>query len=270
MKLLGSQLPIRQPATNVHPAGPELERECAPLAPILPGQCVITGAHGLPNRHVLHCLGPVYGRDEPSDELLDWIAWVMDRSFRIPGTKVRFGLDPLMGILPFGGDAAAGEDGAARGADGAGIALQHGIGIEPEPGRIEQPGDDGLTPRARTVLDELTAVYGNLETGGYAPGGVTSGHIDGSAHYEGRAIDVMLRPHDDTEVNRRGWSIAQWAVAHAQRLGIATVIYDDRIWTARRSGEGWRAYQHPSGDAENITLRHLDHVHIDVVAGDAP
>jgi hypothetical protein len=128
----------------------------------------------------------------------------------------------------------------------------------------------GLTPRARTVLDELTAVYGNLETGGYAPGGVTSGHIDGSAHYEGRAIDVMLRPHDDTEVNRRGWSIAQWAVAHAQRLGIATVIYDDRIWTARRSGEGWRAYQHPSGDAENITLRHLDHVHIDVVAGDAP
>jgi O-acetyl-ADP-ribose deacetylase (regulator of RNase III) len=51
-------------------AGPELERECAPLAPILPGQCVITGAHGLPNRHVLHCLGPVYGRDEPSQELL--------------------------------------------------------------------------------------------------------------------------------------------------------------------------------------------------------
>jgi O-acetyl-ADP-ribose deacetylase (regulator of RNase III) len=51
-------------------AGPGLERECRPLAPIRPGQAVITGAHNLPNRHVIHCLGPVYGRDEPSDGLL--------------------------------------------------------------------------------------------------------------------------------------------------------------------------------------------------------
>jgi oligopeptide/dipeptide ABC transporter ATP-binding protein len=36
-------------------------------------------------------------------------------------------------------------------------------------------------------------------------------------------------------------------------------------WTARRSDEGWRSYVHPSGDTENPTLRHLDHVHIDVV-----
>jgi O-acetyl-ADP-ribose deacetylase (regulator of RNase III) len=51
-------------------AGPGLEEECRPLAPIQPGQAVITGAHGLPNRAVIHCLGPVYGRDEPADELL--------------------------------------------------------------------------------------------------------------------------------------------------------------------------------------------------------
>lgn len=51
-------------------AGPGLARECAPLAPIQPGQAVITGAHDLPNRHVIHCLGPVYGRDEPADRLL--------------------------------------------------------------------------------------------------------------------------------------------------------------------------------------------------------
>lgn len=30
-------------------AGPELARECAPLAPIEPGQAVLTGGHGLPN-----------------------------------------------------------------------------------------------------------------------------------------------------------------------------------------------------------------------------
>jgi O-acetyl-ADP-ribose deacetylase len=51
-------------------AGPELAIECRPLAPIAPGEAVITGAHRLPNRHVIHCLGPVHGRDEPADRLL--------------------------------------------------------------------------------------------------------------------------------------------------------------------------------------------------------
>ncbi|WP_199797636.1 macro domain-containing protein [Pseudazoarcus pumilus] len=51
-------------------AGPGLEQECRPLAPIRPGQAVITGTHALPNRHVIHCLGPVFGVDEPADELL--------------------------------------------------------------------------------------------------------------------------------------------------------------------------------------------------------
>lgn len=51
-------------------AGPGLEAECRPLAPIRPGEAVITGAHNLPNTHVIHCLGPVYGLNKPSDELL--------------------------------------------------------------------------------------------------------------------------------------------------------------------------------------------------------
>lgn len=51
-------------------AGPGLVEECRPLAPIEPGEAVITGAHNLPNEHVIHCLGPVYGVDQPSDKLL--------------------------------------------------------------------------------------------------------------------------------------------------------------------------------------------------------
>ncbi len=51
-------------------AGPGLEEECRPLAPITPGQAVITGAHRLPNRYVVHCLGPVHGVDEPAEQLL--------------------------------------------------------------------------------------------------------------------------------------------------------------------------------------------------------
>lgn len=52
-------------------AGPGLEEECRPLAPIKPGEAVITGGHRLPNRYVIHCLGPVYGVDKPEDKILE-------------------------------------------------------------------------------------------------------------------------------------------------------------------------------------------------------
>ncbi|MFO7838081.1 MAG: macro domain-containing protein [Desulfosalsimonadaceae bacterium] len=51
-------------------AGPGLEEECRQLAPIRPGEAVITGGHNLPNDYVIHCLGPIYGRDKPEDRLL--------------------------------------------------------------------------------------------------------------------------------------------------------------------------------------------------------
>jgi O-acetyl-ADP-ribose deacetylase len=51
-------------------AGPGLESECRHLAPIKPGEAVITGAHNLPNQYVIHCLGPIYGVDRPEDQLL--------------------------------------------------------------------------------------------------------------------------------------------------------------------------------------------------------
>lgn len=51
-------------------AGPMLYDECRSLAPISPGEAVITKAYELPNQFVIHCLGPVYGRDKPEDKLL--------------------------------------------------------------------------------------------------------------------------------------------------------------------------------------------------------
>lgn len=51
-------------------AGPELEKKAIPLGPIKPGEAVITSAFNLPNQNVIHCLGPVYGKDKPEDELL--------------------------------------------------------------------------------------------------------------------------------------------------------------------------------------------------------
>lgn len=51
-------------------AGPGLQIECRDLAPIDPGQAVITSAHKLPNKYIIHCLGPVYGIDKPHDRIL--------------------------------------------------------------------------------------------------------------------------------------------------------------------------------------------------------
>jgi hypothetical protein len=128
-------------------------------------------------------------------------------------------------------------------------------------------GPQGLTPRAAAVRDDLTRVYGRLPLGGFAPGGVRSGHISGSAHYAGRALDVFVRPVGDPARKRLGWAVASWAVAHAQSHSIATVIYDDRIWSAARSEEGWRPYDAPDRPGNPATLRHLDHVHIEVAGG---
>ncbi len=126
---------------------------------------------------------------------------------------------------------------------------------------------EGLTRRAAAVRDDLQAAFGTQSLGGFAPGGVRSGHMPGSAHYEGRAVDVFFRPA--TEDNReRGWAMAQYLVAQAARLDIHTVIYDGRIWTAGlRSVDGWRRYAPDTTgrSAESAAiLEHRDHVHVDV------
>ena len=124
----------------------------------------------------------------------------------------------------------------------------------------EQMGADGLTPRTRRVLVEIVQAFGVTEIGGFCPGGCTSGHIAGSDHYSGRAIDVMLLPL--SEVNRRlGDRIASWLVANSRDLAISYVIWRDRIWSLDRAAEGWREYSHPSGST-STTLRHLDHIHV--------
>lgn len=122
----------------------------------------------------------------------------------------------------------------------------------------------GLTRRAEHVRRDVEAVFGDLSLGGFAPGGVTSGHMTGSAHYEGRAIDIFVRPISP-ENNKRGWAIAQYLVAQADRLAIQTVIFDDRIWKAgSRSRDGWTNYTPSETTGDRAVLEHRDHVHVDV------
>lgn len=58
-------------AGAIHNIGdPELTEETRSMAPISPGEAVISSAPNFPNKHIIHCLGPVYGRDKPEDKLL--------------------------------------------------------------------------------------------------------------------------------------------------------------------------------------------------------
>lgn len=127
----------------------------------------------------------------------------------------------------------------------------------------ETVGARGLTPRAAEALAEVEAAFGEQSAGGFDPDGVSSGHSDGSAHYSGRAVDLFYRPVD-ADARREGWATAQWLVANADRLRVSTVIYDGKIWTARRSVQGWRDYSPPNANTDNPTLMHRDHVHLDV------
>jgi hypothetical protein len=131
------------------------------------------------------------------------------------------------------------------------------------PDQREGPG--GLTARARRVRRSLERVFGPQQLGGFAAGGVRSGHMAGSAHYEGRALDVFLRPVT-ADNRRRGWAMASYLVAQARRLHIAHVIFDKRIWSVgTRSEQGWRVYHPPERAGDRAVLEHRDHVHVDVL-----
>ncbi|MGC5627786.1 hypothetical protein ACPYO6_05995 [Georgenia sp. Z1344] len=126
----------------------------------------------------------------------------------------------------------------------------------------EEITDTGLTPRAQEVLDAMTDVFGDQVLGGFAPGGVQ--RAGESTHNDGRAIDVFFQPVSE-ENRRRGWILAHWLVAHEDTLDIQYVIFDDRIWSAHSRRGRWQPYDAP--EPANEILRHLDHVHVDVLRG---
>jgi hypothetical protein len=138
------------------------------------------------------------------------------------------------------------------------------------PGDAEEASDDlddsGLVARAAVVRRELEQRFGPLSLGGFEPEGVSTGHMEGSAHYEGRAIDVFVRPIS-AENKKRGWAMATWLVANADRLDVSTIIFDGRIWHAgSRSDDGWTDYRVPSSSrGDRKILEHRDHVHVDVI-----
>lgn len=119
---------------------------------------------------------------------------------------------------------------------------------------IAVPGN--ITPRMAQVYTEIVSRFGE----GY---GVLCYRPDDSGeHPDGRACDFMLSSGGAEPSGaqvQRGYDIAAWAQANAERLGIMYIIYRQRIWDIR-CGCGWESME----DRGSVTANHVDHVHISV------
>ncbi|SIS69677.1 macro domain-containing protein [Salimicrobium salexigens] len=89
-------------------AGPGLQKAGERYAPLQPGEAVVTEGFGLPNDFVIHTLGPVYGTDEPAEELLgSCYGESLERAREHKITSVAF---PLISTGAFGYPLEAGID----------------------------------------------------------------------------------------------------------------------------------------------------------------
>ncbi|MFD7965736.1 hypothetical protein ACFV5J_33565 [Streptomyces zaomyceticus] len=99
-----------------------------------------------------------------------------------------------------------------------------------------RPGDP------EKVRAELVRAFGEKA----APKAVTGGPSAGRSAGEPPALVVPVRATAGSGAaqgagadERRGWELAQWAVARADTLRITEVAYRDRVWRAGEAGGGW-------------------------------
>ncbi|WP_455568950.1 hypothetical protein [Streptomyces filamentosus] len=105
--------------------------------------------------------------------------------------------------------------------------------------REGRPGDPAV------VRAELVRAFGDAA----APTSVSGGASAGRSAAEPA---VLVVPAGDTE--RRGWELAQWAVARADTLRVAEVAYGGKVWRADDSGGGWEDAS-AGQDSSSVRLR---------------
>ena len=135
-----------------------------------------------------------------------------------------------------------------------------------QPGTRCQPSgldaEAGLTPSALQVLRCVHAGWPDRITS-YAGVGPRAANPS-SDHPSGRAVDAMIPGWQTPEGRRLGDDVAGYVQASAAALNVRYIIWNARIWSPDRAGEGWRPYRHPSG-ATDPTSMHRDHVHVSVL-----
>ncbi|MFC8951972.1 hypothetical protein ACFT8P_04900 [Streptomyces sp. NPDC057101] len=105
-----------------------------------------------------------------------------------------------------------------------------------------RPGDPEF------VRTELVRAFGERA----APEAVTGGPSAGRSAAEPPVLVVPVRPAAGTtrvagEDERRGWELAQWAVARADEMRVTEVSYGGRVWRASDSSGGWATSGGASG-----------------------
>ncbi|MFF9067262.1 hypothetical protein ACF09E_18095 [Streptomyces sp. NPDC014891] len=120
-----------------------------------------------------------------------------------------------------------------------------------------RPGDP------EKVRAELVRSFGEKA----APTSVTGGPSAGRSAAEPPVLVVPVRSAGGGAApdGRRGWELAQWAVARAETLRITEVVYGDRVWRAGEARGGWaelpggakpaEASGAPASGAESVRMR---------------
>ncbi|MFF5423201.1 MULTISPECIES: hypothetical protein [unclassified Streptomyces] len=110
-----------------------------------------------------------------------------------------------------------------------------------------RPGDP------RHVREELARDFGR----GAVPAAVAGGSSAGRPASGPPVLTLPVRPVTGTgraAGDRRGWELAQWAVARAEDLRVVEVAYGGKVWHASDSGGGWEPASGSSA-AEPGTVR---------------
>ena len=113
-------------------------------------------------------------------------------------------------------------------------------GAAAEPDGLDASRPD--RPRRRGARGPRSRPSASSSLGGFAPGRRHRRPHAGLGALRGPRRRRVLPPRRPGPRQVRGWAVAHYLVAHADRLAVETVIFDGRIWTARRALQGWRDY----------------------------
>lgn len=111
------------------------------------------------------------------------VSWLLDECIRIPGTEIRFGLDPILGLLPYGGETVATVIGAVILGDagrkglplrtlakmGGNMLLNAGVGVIPGLGDLFSVWFKSNSRNYRMLNTYLESDHGEESAGGWWP-----------------------------------------------------------------------------------------------------
>ena len=171
--------------------------------------------------------------------------------------------------LPPGTSPGPGAAETTEGCDPTGIAPGTGstpAPVDGDPNRmVDDPTSAGqITARLLHLYTQASAAFPDTSWACWSERPGTS-----SEHPLGRACDITFGNaigHHPTPAQREaGWAVTNWMKNNAEALGVEYLIWQGKIWSLVRAGEGWRTYD--GGGMHNpgsITGGHYDHLHVTV------